>query len=161
MEKNLDILKINKIVSLEELQKIYKNEAKRFISSKYKFDGKIMRKIAFLATLQRLSLQKLFPLLIDDDIEEMFVHNKGKFGIIQGDMGKILHHLKQGYHPNDLMKAAVDGKDLGIRIPLQGNASAEKPLFTKVHQALSTKRKKLDEAFDEVLTDEQVHTSYD
>lgn len=32
-----------------------------------------MRKIAFLAALQKLNLQKLFPLLIDDNIEEIFL----------------------------------------------------------------------------------------
>jgi len=97
---------------------------------------------------------------IDDDIEDLFLHNKGNFGIIQGDMVKILHHLQQGYQPNELLQAAVDGRDLGIRIPLRGHASAEKPVFTKVHQALYEKRKKLDSAFDDVLAEEQIHTPY-
>lgn len=73
VEKNLDLLKIDRIISLENLIKLYKIEALRYINLKYKFTQNKMRKIAFLAALQKLNLQKLFPLLLDDYIEEIFL----------------------------------------------------------------------------------------
>ena len=97
---------------------------------------------------------------IDDDIEDIFVHNKGKFGIVQGDMKKVLHHLERGHKPTELFQAAMDGKDMGIRIPLRGNATSEKPVFSKIHEAMGEKRKKLDAAYDELITEEQVNASY-
>jgi len=73
VEKNLVLLKIDRIISLEDLIKLYKIEALRYINLKYKFSQNRIRKIAFLAALQKLNLQKLFPLLIDDNIEEIFL----------------------------------------------------------------------------------------
>ncbi|MFX0017675.1 MAG: ATPase, T2SS/T4P/T4SS family [Promethearchaeota archaeon] len=73
VEKNLDLLKIDRIISLENLIKLYKIEALRYINLKYKFTQNKTRKIAFLAALQKLNLQKLFPLLLDDNIEEIFL----------------------------------------------------------------------------------------
>ena len=73
VEKNLELLKIDRIISLENLIKLYKIEALRYINLKYKFTQNKMRKIAFLAALQKLNLQKLFPLLLDDYIEEIFL----------------------------------------------------------------------------------------
>ncbi|MFX1494704.1 MAG: ATPase, T2SS/T4P/T4SS family [Promethearchaeota archaeon] len=73
VEKNLDLLKIDKIISLESLIRLYKIEALRYINLKYNFKQNKMRKIAFLAALQKLNLEKLFPLLLDDNIEEIFL----------------------------------------------------------------------------------------
>ena len=73
VEKNLELLKIDRIISLENLIKLYKIEALRYINLKYKFTQTEIRKIAFLAALQKLNLQKLFPLLLDDYIEEIFL----------------------------------------------------------------------------------------
>ena len=108
----------------------------------------------------RLYLPDGYTIYFDDDIEDIFVHNKGKFGIVQGDMKKVLHHLERGHKPTELFQAAMDGKDMGIRIPLRGNATSEKPVFSKIHEAMGEKRKKLDAAYDELITEEQVDASY-
>ncbi|MFX1588532.1 MAG: hypothetical protein ACFFC1_10280, partial [Promethearchaeota archaeon] len=73
VEKSLELLKIDRIMSLDNLIKLYKIEALRYINLKYKFTQTEIRKIAFLAALQKLNLQKLFPLLLDDYIEEIFL----------------------------------------------------------------------------------------
>jgi len=73
VEQNLEFVKIDQIVPLESLLKVYKNEALTYIDSKYKFSLIEKKKIAFLASLKRINLEKLFPLLIDDSIEEIFL----------------------------------------------------------------------------------------
>ncbi|MFX0024886.1 MAG: ATPase, T2SS/T4P/T4SS family [Candidatus Hermodarchaeota archaeon] len=73
VEKNLDLIKIDRIISLDSLIKLYKIEALRYINLKYKFTQNKMRQIALLAAVQKLNLQKLFPLLLDDKIEEIFL----------------------------------------------------------------------------------------
>jgi len=73
VEKNLEFVKIDQIIPLEALLKVYKNEAVNYIDSKYKFSLNEKKKIAFLASLKRINLEKLFPLLVDDLIEEIFL----------------------------------------------------------------------------------------
>jgi hypothetical protein len=61
---------------------------------------------------------------IDDDIESNITKNMGNFGIIQGDIRKILKNLEKGMHPKKILDAAIKGKkDLGINVPVRGIAS--------------------------------------
>lgn len=71
--KNIELLNLNKIVSLSELIKIYKNNSIQYINSKYNFSNQKKKKIALLTAIQKLNLQKLFPFLIDDYVEEIFL----------------------------------------------------------------------------------------
>ena len=68
----LNIPRYDRIVSLEELIKIYKIEAIRIIESKFPCSEDFKTKASFICALRRLRLIKLFPLLIDDYIEEIF-----------------------------------------------------------------------------------------
>jgi type IV secretory pathway ATPase VirB11/archaellum biosynthesis ATPase len=70
---NIHILELEQTISLEKLIGIYEAKAIAYINTKYNFDELTSRKIAFLASLQKLNLLKLFPLLIDDNIEEVFL----------------------------------------------------------------------------------------
>ncbi|MFX1257794.1 MAG: ATPase, T2SS/T4P/T4SS family [Promethearchaeota archaeon] len=71
--KNLEIFKLDRIIPLEDLIKIYSRESLKFISSKFNFSKKEISKIGFYASLKKLHLEKVFPLLIDDNIEEVFL----------------------------------------------------------------------------------------
>ncbi len=73
ISSNIHILELKQTISLEKLLQIYEAKATAYINTKYNFDQLISKKIAFLASLQKLNLLKIFPLLIDDNIEEVFL----------------------------------------------------------------------------------------
>ncbi len=70
---NINLVDIDDKIPLEALIETYKAKAVEFISTKYSFNQLKVKKIAFLATLQKIKLLKLFPLLVDDNIEEIFL----------------------------------------------------------------------------------------
>ena len=67
------VLRFDDTVSLEDLIRLYEKEALRIIELNYKMADKRKTKAAFYAALTFLQLEKLFPLLIDDYIEEIFL----------------------------------------------------------------------------------------
>lgn len=71
--KNFELINIDKILSFEELIEIYKNQALNYICKKYRFSKEDAGKLALLATIIRINMLKLFPLLIDDYVEEIFL----------------------------------------------------------------------------------------
>ncbi len=71
--KNFELIKIDRILSFEELIELYKNQALNYINKKYRFSKEEAEKFALLATIVRINLFKLFPLLIDDYVEEIFL----------------------------------------------------------------------------------------
>jgi len=71
--KTFELINIDKILSFEELIERYKNQALNYILQKYRFSKEDAEKLALLATIIRINLLKLFPLLIDDFVEEIFL----------------------------------------------------------------------------------------
>ncbi len=71
--QNIKIDEIDKLIPLETLIEIYKKESIKFLNSKFELSKTVKNKIAFIATLKKLNFDKLFPLLIDDFIEEIFL----------------------------------------------------------------------------------------
>ncbi|MFX0073082.1 MAG: hypothetical protein ACFFAO_18545, partial [Candidatus Hermodarchaeota archaeon] len=69
----LSIFKLDKIIPLENLIEIYIHESSKIISSKIRLSDKEKFKVCFYASLKKLNLDKIFPLLIDDYIEEIFL----------------------------------------------------------------------------------------
>ena len=70
---NVEIAEFNDLIPLENLIKLYKKEVQKKINSKYEFSKFVGKKIGFLTALRKLNLDKLFPFLIDDFIEEIFL----------------------------------------------------------------------------------------
>ena len=98
---------------------------------------------------------------IDDDIEEQIRKNNSSFGIVQGDLRKILKNLERGITPEGIFDAAVKGKrDLGLQIPVKGKASSSKSVFRNIKNELSLKQKKLDNKFEKIASDEGLYNSY-
>lgn len=71
--EKIQILRFDDVVSLEDLIKLYKKEALRLIEIHFKISEDKKRKVAFYSAIKTLQLEKLFPLLIDDFIEEIFL----------------------------------------------------------------------------------------
>ncbi|MBN2066587.1 MAG: hypothetical protein JW771_07270 [Candidatus Thermoplasmatota archaeon] len=99
---------------------------------------------------------------VDEDIDRELSNYAGDFGIVQGNLSKILKNVEKGIHPRTIFETALRGKkkDLGIRMPVRGHASTAPLSFTHLHQTLSTKQKKLDAAFEKLATDEGLYTAY-
>ncbi len=70
---NIEIEDFDKLIPLETLIEIYKKESIKFINSKFELSKYVKNKIGFIAALKKLNFDKLFPLLIDDFIEEIFL----------------------------------------------------------------------------------------
>jgi type IV secretory pathway ATPase VirB11/archaellum biosynthesis ATPase len=68
--------------------------AKRYLASKYKLSENEIESISFVSALHKLKIEKIFPLLIDDQIEEIFLDspkekvyiNHQKFGRCRTDI---------------------------------------------------------------------------
>ncbi|MBY9002908.1 MAG: type II/IV secretion system ATPase subunit [Candidatus Lokiarchaeota archaeon] len=71
--KNFELINVDKILAFEELIELYKNQALNYIYKKYRFSKEEANKLALLATVIRINMLKLFPLLIDDNVEEVFL----------------------------------------------------------------------------------------
>jgi len=103
VKNNLKLLDINKIAPLENLISIYKKEALIYLDSKYKFPLIERERIAYIAALCKLNLEKIFPLLIDDFIEEIFLDspndkiyiNHQKFGRCRTDIKFELKEIER------------------------------------------------------------------
>ena len=99
---------------------------------------------------------------IDEDIEENVIKNSGDFGIIQGDLRRIIANLQKGVQPQKILDAAVRGKkNLGISIPIRGHASKSESAFKNIHNNYSKKQKKLDSKFEEIANEDGLYRSYD
>ena len=98
---------------------------------------------------------------VDEDLERSITSFSGDFGIIQGDIKKIASHLQQGRKPEDIIDAAVKGKDLGLNIPVRGMASSENESFNMFRDQVRSKRKDVDDAFEKLAKKDGLYQSYD
>ena len=98
---------------------------------------------------------------IDQDIEEQVTQKSGNFGIIQGDVRRILANVNRGIPPQQIFTSAMRGEDLGITIPVQGHASASKDTFHSLKGTFSSQQRKLESRFEKMVTDDGLYTSYE
>ena len=77
--RKLSIAKLDKIIIIEDLIKIYRKESLKLLNSTFNFSDSQKNKIAYYLSLRKLNLEKLFPLLIDDYIEEIFLDSPDDF----------------------------------------------------------------------------------
>lgn len=97
---------------------------------------------------------------IDEDIENEITKSAGDFGIIQGDIRRILKNIERGIHPQKIFEAALKGKNLGLSMPVKGHASSSKDSFQNIRDTLSTRHKKLDSKFEKMAADDGLYDSY-
>ena len=97
---------------------------------------------------------------LDEDIEEQIHKKTGDFGIIQGDIKKIIRNIDKGIQPQKIFEEGMKGNDLGIKIPIKGKASSSKDSFTAMKQNYSSHQKKLNKKFEEMMSEDGIYTSY-
>jgi len=94
-KNNLKLLDSDKIIPLEELISLYQMYAKRYLTSKYKLSDHEIGSISFVSALHKLKIEKIFPLLIDDQIEEIFLDSpKEKVYINHQKFGRCRTEIK-------------------------------------------------------------------
>jgi hypothetical protein len=97
---------------------------------------------------------------VDEDITEKIQKTSGDFGIIQGDLRRILTNINKGIPAKHILQSAIDGKDLGITIPVKGSASTSQDTFHSLSNEYSTQQKKLKNSFEKIASDDGMYTSY-
>ncbi len=76
--KKLEYIKFNQIIPLEDLIELYTTESIKFLNLKINLPEEIKKAISFLIALKKLNLEKIFPLLLDDYIEELFLDSSNE-----------------------------------------------------------------------------------
>jgi len=98
---------------------------------------------------------------IDEDIEEQIRKKSGDFGIIQGDIRKILSNINRGIPPEKILTSAIQGDDLGLTIPVRGRASTSETTFHTLKNTFSRQQKKLGTCFEKMVSEDGLYTSYE
>jgi len=97
---------------------------------------------------------------LDEEIEEKIHEKTGDFGIIQGNIQKIIRNIDKGIHPQKIFEEGLKGHDLGIKIPMKGKASTSKGSFTYMQKSFSLKQKKLNVKFEKMMSEDGIYNSY-
>ncbi len=97
---------------------------------------------------------------IDDDIEEKISKKSGDFGIIQGNIQKILSNIDKGIHPQRIFEEGIKGNDLGITMPLRGKASTSENTFNYLRQTFESTQKELNKKFEKIASIDGLYNSY-
>ena len=79
---------------------------------------------------------------VDDNIENEISKYSSDFGIVKSDILKISKNLRKGASFEKILNAAVDGKDMGISMPMRGYASSSKNSYSNIRRELLDKQKK-------------------
>ena len=100
---------------------------------------------------------------VDDDIENEITKTSNDFGIIQGDIRRILKNVEKGIPPQKIFDAAIrnKGKKYGMSMPVRGQSSASEDSFKNLHDTLSTKQKRLDSKLEKIAYDDGLYSSYE
>lgn len=98
---------------------------------------------------------------IDEDIITSISDYSGNFGVIQGDIRKIISNIERGVTPDKILSAALEGEDLGLSIPLRGVASSEEKNYRYIKEVLTSKQRKIDREFEKLAANEGLYNSYD
>jgi hypothetical protein len=97
---------------------------------------------------------------IDEDIQEKISEKSGDFGIIQGNIKKIVKNIDRGIDPQKIFEEGLKGRDLGIRMPVRGKASTSKDAFDHLQEAFSSKQKRLNSKLEKMISDDGIYSSY-
>ncbi|MFW9818814.1 MAG: ATPase, T2SS/T4P/T4SS family [Candidatus Thorarchaeota archaeon] len=118
----ITIKELTQIIPIEKLIEFYESESLKILKSKYDFSDSIGQKISFLAAIKKINLDKLFPLLIDDFIEEIFLDSpKDEIYINHQIYGRCRTEIRFTSEELDRIKALIrlySGKRLDFKNPI-------------------------------------------
>jgi len=97
---------------------------------------------------------------INDDIEESIIKKSGDFGIIQGNIQKIIKNINKGIKPQKIFEEGIKGNDLGITMPLKGKASHSENTFIHLKHTYKSEQKKLNDKFEKIASEDGLYSSY-
>ena len=97
---------------------------------------------------------------VDEDINNEISKYATDFGIIQGDIKKISKNIQKGVPIQKIFNAVIEGKDMGISIPMKGQATTSKESFSNIRNTFSTEQKSIDSKFEKIATDDGIYNSY-
>lgn len=98
---------------------------------------------------------------IDEDVTEELQKNSQRFGIIQGNIRKITHNIKNGISPDEIIQGMIDGEDKGITMPITGKASQSSEPTRKMKDHGKENQKKIERHFQKVAKENGLYDSYD
>jgi hypothetical protein len=98
---------------------------------------------------------------VDENIENEISKYATDFGIVKSDFLKITKNLRKGVSFEKIINAAVDGKDMGISMPMRGYASSSKDSYYDIRKELLNKQKKIDTSFEKIASEDGLYKSYD
>lgn len=98
---------------------------------------------------------------IDEDIQEHIKKTSGNFGILQGDIQKILSNIHRGIPPEKILTSALHGDDLGLTIPVRGQVSTSIDAVRSLKNTFSSQQKKLTNHLEKMVSDDGLYTSYE
>jgi hypothetical protein len=97
---------------------------------------------------------------VDDDICHDISSFTNDFGIIHGDIRKIIRNMQQGIHPSKIFSAAIEGRDLGLSIPLRGQASETRDSYRYMRSQFASKQKNIDKSLEKLANDDGLYQSH-
>lgn len=97
---------------------------------------------------------------VDEGVENEISKYANDFGIIQSDIKKISSNIKKGIPIQKIFKAAIEGKDMGISMPMKGQASASEDSFNNIQNTFSIKQKKIDTKFEKIASTDGLYSPY-
>ncbi|MCK5345435.1 MAG: hypothetical protein KAR20_18630 [Candidatus Heimdallarchaeota archaeon] len=97
---------------------------------------------------------------VDEDISNEITKYSNDFGIIQGNIAKIIQNIQRGIHPRKILNAALEGKDLGLSMPLRGQASSSTDSFRFIRRQYSSKQKNIDKSLEKLASNDGLYQSH-
>jgi hypothetical protein len=98
---------------------------------------------------------------IDEDLTEELRKQSNNFGIIQGDIRRIAHHIDQGISPSEIIQSMFKGENKGMTMPVKGTASSSSEQVPMLKNFGKKNQKKVKEYFKKRASTDGLYHSYD
>ncbi|MBD3193676.1 MAG: hypothetical protein GF317_01370 [Candidatus Lokiarchaeota archaeon] len=106
--KELTLVEIDIVFSLEDLIELYYNESLKLIDHTINLSNKDKKRLSFWLALKKLRIERILPFLIDDNIEEIFLDNSQDTIYINHKIyGRCRSNIKLTNHEIERIKTFV------------------------------------------------------
>jgi len=158
-----DILRDAKKCSTE-WNAVFGTDTKRLSSDCYLFHQK--KGLYLLKEFQKNPYQRIgvggkIARHVDEELLNSAASFSTGFGIITGDIYTILSNINAGLHPEDIINAAFQGKNLGVQFPVKGQATTSSDTYTSLKQQETQKQKKINTLFEKKAHAQGLYTGFD